>query len=195
MTLPIAIPSLLEFDRNRFDALFAALEAGPSPLSGDVLDEAADPVRRPLPVLETLAHLRRSGVVPPELRVAWVGAASPELHSWLEAAARLDFALTLAVPDGFEPDAALFLACEAEAPERIVRVKDAARARHGADIVVGPEAPRTVVDEELCARVRSAVLAQLRDVHRPRVDFRALADLVPSDPSPAPGVGLRSQMR
>jgi hypothetical protein len=205
MTQPIALPSFLELDREQFDALFAAIEAAPAfdgtPAGADsgadatVVDLDADRTRRPLPVLEALAALRREGIVPADVRVAWIGAASPELHSWLEAAARLDFALTLAVPDGFEPDAALYLACEAEAPDRIVRVKDPARARQGADIVVGPEAPAPAIDERLRARVRAALAAFVRNARRPRVDFRALADLVPADPPAAPGVGLRAQMR
>lgn len=195
MTQPIAIPSLLELDREQFDALFAAIEAAPAGTPEDQFDVDADPARRPLPVLDALAQLRRSGVLPAELRVAWVGAASPELHSWLEAAARLDFELTIAVPDGFEPDAALFLACEAAAPGRIVRVRDAARARSGAHLVVGPEAPAAPVPAELGTAVRAALAALLREQARPRVDFRALAELVDSDPGTPPGVGLRAQMR
>lgn len=215
MTTPIAVPSLLALHGDDFDALFASIdaalatagapdsrlaaEAGAVPgdpcVSVDELDEFADRSRRPLPVLEAIASMRRAGFLPAELRVAWIGAASPELHSWLEAAVRLGFQLTLAVPDGFEPDAALYLACEAEAPDRIVRVRDAARARVGADLTTGPDSPLVGTTPTLTRAVRTALATLLRNRNRPRVDFRALTDLASRDPLGSPGVGLRAQMR
>jgi ornithine carbamoyltransferase len=55
------------------------------------------------------------------------------LHSWLEASTLFGFTLTLAVPDGFEPDGGLFLA--AEKSGRVRRVRDPREAVRSADVV------------------------------------------------------------
>ena len=44
------------------------------------------------------------------ITVAWVGGGNNVLHSWLEASMMFGFQLRVAVPDGFEPDAGLYLA-------------------------------------------------------------------------------------
>ncbi len=48
------------------------------------------------------------------LSVAWVGDGNNMANSWITAALRLDFALYLACPPGYEPDAALLAQAKAE---------------------------------------------------------------------------------
>ncbi len=67
-------------------------------------------------------------------RVAWVGDGNNVANSWINAASRLGFALTLACPEGYEPDAGVLGRAQREgAPVRVVR--DPAEATSGADVV------------------------------------------------------------
>ena len=67
------------------------------------------------------------------MKVTWIGDGNNVLHSWLQAATIFGFELTLGVPDGFEPDAGLYL--EAERRGRVRRVRDPREAVRGADVV------------------------------------------------------------
>ena len=57
------------------------------------------------------------------------------LHSWLEAATIFGFGLRVAVPDGFEPDAGLFLEVERRTEGRVRRVRDPEEAVRDCDVV------------------------------------------------------------
>jgi ornithine carbamoyltransferase len=65
------------------------------------------------------------------LRVAFIGDGNNMVHSWMDAAARLDFHFVLACPPGYEPDATL----TAEAGTHVTVTHDAAAAVRGADVV------------------------------------------------------------
>ena len=67
------------------------------------------------------------------LRVAWVGDGNNMANSWVNAAKQLGFALTLACPEGYEPDARLIADASARAPVRVVR--DPQEAVQGATVV------------------------------------------------------------
>ena len=66
-------------------------------------------------------------------RVAWVGDGNNMANSWLNAASRLGFALRLACPEGYDPDAAILEAAGKAADVAVVR--DPAEAVEGADVV------------------------------------------------------------
>ena len=66
----------------------------------------------PCQILSDLYTLRRAGRDLDALTVAWVGDGNNVLNSWLEAATLFGFSLRIAVPDGFEPDAGLYLEAE-----------------------------------------------------------------------------------
>jgi ornithine carbamoyltransferase len=89
----------------------------------------------PCQVLSDLYTLRRAGRDLDRVTVAWVGDGNNVLHSWLEAASLFPFRLNLAVPDGFEPDAGLYLEAERWADGRVRRFRDAQEAVRGADVV------------------------------------------------------------
>jgi ornithine carbamoyltransferase len=89
----------------------------------------------PCQILSDLYTLRRRGLDLDTMHVAWVGDGNNVLHSWLEAATIFGFRLTFAVPDGFEPDAGLYLAAEKAAPGRVRRVRDPREAVRDADVV------------------------------------------------------------
>ncbi len=87
----------------------------------------------PCQILSDLYTLRRAGKDLDTMTVAWVGDGNNVLHSWLEAATIFGFHLHVAVPDGFEPDAGLFL--EAERRASVRRTRDPREAVRGADVV------------------------------------------------------------
>jgi ornithine carbamoyltransferase len=67
-------------------------------------------------------------------RVAWIGDGNNVANSWINAAYRLGFPLTLACPAGYEPDAAIVARAQgAGAPVRVVR--DPLEAAAGAHVV------------------------------------------------------------
>jgi ornithine carbamoyltransferase len=65
------------------------------------------------------------------LRVAFIGDGNNMVHSWMDAAARLDFQFALACPPGYEPDAAI----TAEAGTHVIVTHDVEAAVRGADVV------------------------------------------------------------
>jgi ornithine carbamoyltransferase len=79
----------------------------------------------PCQILADLYTLWRAGRDLDHMTIAWVGDGNNVLHSWLEASTLFGFRLRVAVPDGFEPDAGLYLEAES-------RAKGAVR---GADMV------------------------------------------------------------
>jgi len=89
----------------------------------------------PCQILADLYTLHRAGHDVDRLTVAWVGDGNNVLHSWLEAATLFGFKLNVAVPDGFEPDAGLFLEAERRSRGGVRRFRDPGEAVHEADVV------------------------------------------------------------
>ena len=87
----------------------------------------------PCQILADLYTLKRAGRDLDSLTITWIGDGNNVLNSWLEAATLFDFTLQIAVPDGFEPDAGLYL--EAERRGRVRRYREPREAATGADMV------------------------------------------------------------
>ena len=68
-------------------------------------------------------------------RVAWVGDGNNMANSWIQAAGKLGFSLTLACPEGSEPDADILTASRAEAAKPITLVREPAAAVQNADVI------------------------------------------------------------
>jgi ornithine carbamoyltransferase len=66
-------------------------------------------------------------------RVAWVGDGNNMANSWINAAYRLGFDLTLACPEGYDPDPAILARAQGDARVRVVR--DPREAVEGAHVV------------------------------------------------------------
>jgi ornithine carbamoyltransferase len=66
-------------------------------------------------------------------KIAWVGDGNNMANSWINAAYRLGFDLTLACPEGYDPDAAILERAKKKAKVRVVR--DPKEAVDGADVV------------------------------------------------------------
>jgi ornithine carbamoyltransferase len=69
------------------------------------------------------------------LKIAWIGDGNNMAHSWINAAAKLDFTLLLACPEGYMPDPDVLSAAKAVAGERIMVTTDPAIAASGADVI------------------------------------------------------------
>jgi ornithine carbamoyltransferase len=114
-------------------------------------------------------------------KVAWVGDGNNMANSWINAAYRLGFDLTLACPEGYDPDAAILKRAQSAAKVRVVR--DPAEAVEGADVVntdvwasMGQEEEQAIrekafkgymVDESLMSRAQQdAIFMHCLPAHR-----------------------------
>lgn len=69
------------------------------------------------------------------LKVAWIGDGNNMANSWIEAASRLGFDLTLACPNGYLPDKDILERAKKETRSRIEIVKDPEQAAKDADVL------------------------------------------------------------
>jgi ornithine carbamoyltransferase len=69
------------------------------------------------------------------LKIAWVGDGNNMANSWIQAACRLGFELTLACPQGYEPDAVILKEAQAQALGPITLVRDPKEAVASADVI------------------------------------------------------------
>jgi ornithine carbamoyltransferase len=70
-----------------------------------------------------------------QLKIAWVGDGNNMANSWIQAAGRLGFELTLACPEGYEPDDMILKEAQAQAMRPITLVRDPKEAVTGADVI------------------------------------------------------------
>jgi ornithine carbamoyltransferase len=89
----------------------------------------------PCQVLGDILTIReKKGELQP-LRVAWVGDGNNVAHSWINAAARLPFQLSLACPPGYEPKSYILQQAQELAGDRIQFGHDPAEAVRNADVI------------------------------------------------------------
>jgi ornithine carbamoyltransferase len=69
------------------------------------------------------------------LKVAWIGDGNNMANSWVQAAAKLDFELVLACPQGYDPQGDFLQEAQQEAEGRITVVRDPVEAAQGADVI------------------------------------------------------------
>ncbi len=69
------------------------------------------------------------------LKVAWVGDGNNMANSWIEAASRFGFALSLACPEGYEPDASILGKAREEGSASISLLRNPEEAVAGADVI------------------------------------------------------------
>ena len=70
-----------------------------------------------------------------DLHITWVGDGNNMANSWIQAAGKLGFALTLACPEGYEPNAEILAASRREARRPITLVRDPIVAVANADVI------------------------------------------------------------
>jgi ornithine carbamoyltransferase len=114
-------------------------------------------------------------------KIAWIGDGNNMANSWINAAYRLGFQLSLACPEGYDPDPAILARAQQHAKVEVVR--DPAEAVRGADVVntdvwasMGQEAEQAKreaafagyqVDEKLMSRANTgAIFLHCLPAHR-----------------------------
>jgi len=70
-----------------------------------------------------------------DLKIAWIGDGNNMANSWIQAAGRLGFRLSLACPEGYEPDARILQQARKVAPSGIELVRDPGEAARDADVI------------------------------------------------------------
>jgi ornithine carbamoyltransferase len=68
-------------------------------------------------------------------KIVWVGDGNNMAHSWIQAACRMGFSLTLACPKGYEPDAEILIRAQKQAVKPITLVEDPEEAVAEADVI------------------------------------------------------------
>ena len=91
--------------------------------------------------------------------VAWIGDGNNMCHSYINAARRLDFALKVACPEGFEPEDGVRL----PAGNRVTLVRDPFEAARGADLVVTDVWASMGQEEEMARRSEAFARYQVTD--------------------------------
>jgi ornithine carbamoyltransferase len=89
----------------------------------------------PCQVLADLMTARERGVDLRKMRVAFIGDGNNVANSWVEAAHVLGFALRVACPEGYEPDAAIRKEAEGTGRGDVRIVRDPSEAARKADVL------------------------------------------------------------
>ncbi len=72
---------------------------------------------------------------PADLKIVWLGDGNNMANSWVQAASVLGFSLTLACPEGYEPDAGILKEAQERGGGAITVLRDPAEAVAGADVI------------------------------------------------------------
>lgn len=83
---------------------------------------------------DIMTVIEKKGPIEP-LHITWVGDGNNMANSWIQAAGIIGFALTLACPQGYEPDAQILAASRAIAGKPITLIDNPEVAVRGADVI------------------------------------------------------------
>ncbi len=89
----------------------------------------------PCQILSDIMTVIEQKGAPENLKIVWLGDGNNMANSWIEAASVLGFPLTLACPEGYEPDAAVLEAARARAGQPITLLRDPGEAVRDADVI------------------------------------------------------------
>lgn len=92
-------------------------------------------LHHPCQILSDLMTVIEKKGDPQQLKIVWLGDGNNMANSWIQAAAVLGFQLTLACPEGYEPDPAILHAARAMASQPLTLLHDPIEAMQGADVI------------------------------------------------------------
>jgi len=70
-----------------------------------------------------------------DLHITWLGDGNNMANSWIQAAAKIGFELTLACPEGYSPNAEILAKSRSEASKPITLIRDPQKAIRSADVI------------------------------------------------------------
>ena len=83
---------------------------------------------------DVMTVIEKKGAIA-DLHIVWVGDGNNMANSWIYAASRFGFRLSLACPEGYEPDAAILAQAQAQATKPITLCQDPHEAVLNADVI------------------------------------------------------------
>ena len=89
----------------------------------------------PCQILSDLFTIREKRGSYDKLKIAYIGDGNNVANSWIEAAARLPIKLSLACPEGYDPDHKIMVKCKKESKEGISLYRDPFEAAASADVL------------------------------------------------------------
>jgi ornithine carbamoyltransferase len=89
----------------------------------------------PCQILSDLMTVIEQKGAPENLKIVWLGDGNNMANTWIEAAAIFGFSLTLACPEGYDPDNAILEEASKQGNQPITLLRDPAEAIKGADVV------------------------------------------------------------
>ena len=103
--------------------------------SGVPVINALTDLHHPCQILsDVMTVIEKKGAIE-DLQIAWIGDGNNMAHSWIQAAGRLGFNLTLACPEGYDPAPEILKAAQSEGSSTIKLVRDPLEAVTGADVI------------------------------------------------------------
>ena len=92
-------------------------------------------LHHPCQILSDLMTVIEYKGYPGELKIVWLGDGNNMANSWIQAASVLGFSLTLACPEGYDPDPAILKTAQQRSEKPITLLRDPVEAMRGADVV------------------------------------------------------------
>ncbi len=89
----------------------------------------------PCQILSDLMTVIEQKGAPENLKIVWLGDGNNMANSWIEAASIFGFSLTLACPEGYDPDPDILVAAREKAEKPITLLRDPVEAISDADVV------------------------------------------------------------
>ncbi len=86
-------------------------------------------------ISDLMTVIEKKGEDLSHVKVAWVGDGNNVAHSWIQAASRMGFPITLACPEGYEPDPGILSAARDQASAPIELVTDPVEAVRDAHVI------------------------------------------------------------
>jgi ornithine carbamoyltransferase len=103
--------------------------------SGVPVINALTDLHHPCQILsDVMTVIEKKGAIE-DLQIAWIGDGNNMAHSWIQAAGRLGFNLTLACPEGYDPAPEILKAAQDEGSASIKLVRDPLEAVANADVI------------------------------------------------------------
>jgi len=92
-------------------------------------------LHHPCQILSDIMTVIEKKGAPQDLKIVWLGDGNNMAHSWIQAASVLGFSLTLACPEGYEPDPDILRVAREQGAGTITVVRDPGEAVLGADVI------------------------------------------------------------